>query len=390
MKHQDKHKHPLSSEELFQWLDHPSNSEMNFDDMDDFEKEALEGYTSLANSEKAKTLVEEVNASISKKVTEQKGGQKHKIVWFSAAASIVLVVMISIFFFNKAKQSSDSNLAINENKETVTEGQKLQEFINPSNADSKEIESDKVEKLEEVINSKNVLSESETKNNSSSASTLSQNKSMTPVAGLTDESKDYFKNRKEESLDELNAQSIAIDKKAELKQKEKISSNNDKIEIDKASVVLESKSLSNGNSVSQVEYTSKADGDYKVTKNEESQNGTKEIAASEKMMATTVNKASAPATSNNQVQSNITSFSGGESAIKEYVLNYLKEHSQNSSMKGKYKVLGKVNAKGELKVDTITQISKEYCEGCSDKIKEALNTMKNWNASSVAEFTLNF
>lgn len=390
MKHQDKHKHPLSSEELFQWLDHPSNSEMNFDDMDDFEKEALEGYTSLANSEKAKTLVEEVNASISKKVTEQKGGQKHKIVWFSAAASIVLVVMISIFFFNKAKQSSDSNLAINENKETVTEGQKPQEFINPSNADSKEIESDKVEKLEEVINSKNVLSESETKNNSSSASTLSQNKSMTPVAGLTDESKDYFKNRKEESLDELNAQSIAIDKKAELKQKEKISSNNDKIEIDKASVVLESKSLSNGNSVSQVEYTSKADGDYKVTKNEESQNGTKEIAASEKMMATTVNKASAPATSNNQVQSNITSFSGGESAIKEYVLNYLKEHSQNSSMKGKYKVLGKVNAKGELKVDTITQISKEYCEGCSDKIKEALNTMKNWNASSVAEFTLNF
>ncbi len=390
MKHQDKHKHPLSSEELFQWLDHPSNSEMNFDDMDDFEKEALEGYTSLANSEKAKTLVEEVNASISKKVTEQKGGQKHKIVWFSAAASIVLVVMISIFFFNKAKQSSDSNLAINENKETVTEGQKLQEFINPSNSDSKEIESDKVEKLEEVINSKNVLSESETKNNSSSASTLSQNKSMTPVARLTDESKDYFKNRKEESLDELNAQSIAIDKKAELKQKEKISSNNDKIEIDKASVVLESKSLSNGNSVSQVEYTSKVDGDYKVTKNEESQNGTKEIAASEKMTLTTVNKASAPATSINKEQSNITSYSGGESAIKEYVLNYLKEHSQNSSMKGKYEVLGKVNAKGELKVDTITQISKEYCEGCSDKIKEALNTMKNWNASSVAEFTLNF
>ena len=358
--------------------------------MDDFEKEALEGFTSLANSEKAKTLVEEVNASISKKVTEQKGGQKHKIVWFSAAASIVLVVMISIFFFNKAKQSSDSNLAINENKETVTEGQKPQEFIYPSNSDSKEIESDKVEKLEEVINSKNILSESETKNNSSSASTLSQNKSMTPVARLTDESKDYFKNRKEESLDELNAQSIAIDKKAELKQKEKISSNNDKIEIDKASVVLESKSLSNGNSVSQVEYTSKADGDYKVTKNEESQNGTKEIAASEKMTLTTVNKVSAPATSINKEQSNITSYSGGESAIKEYVLNYLKEHSQNSSMKGKYEVLGKVNAKGELKVDTITQISKEYCEGCSDKIKEALNTMKNWNASSVAEFTLNF
>ena len=68
MKNQDKHK-PLSSDELIKLLDEPSNSEINFDDMDDFEKDALEGFSMHSTPQKAEALIQEINSSISEKVT---------------------------------------------------------------------------------------------------------------------------------------------------------------------------------------------------------------------------------------------------------------------------------------------------------------------------------
>jgi hypothetical protein len=76
--------------------------------MDDFEKDALEGFSMHSTPEKAKALIKEMNASISEKVADEKGVQKSRIIWFSAAASIVLIVMISIFFFNKSKNETSS------------------------------------------------------------------------------------------------------------------------------------------------------------------------------------------------------------------------------------------------------------------------------------------
>ena len=73
MSNPNKHK-PLSSEELFRMLEKQSSAETNLDDMDDFEKEALEGFSAYSTPEKAKALTEELNMAISKKVTEEKGG----------------------------------------------------------------------------------------------------------------------------------------------------------------------------------------------------------------------------------------------------------------------------------------------------------------------------
>jgi len=389
----NKHK-PLSSEELFRMLEKQSSAETNLDDMDDFEKEALEGFSAYSTPEKAKALTEELNMAISKKVTEEKGGQKNRIIWFSAAASIVLIIVISVFFLKQTKDDSITNLALNETKESnttpvLTEPLKPTEETTNSGVSSGETKplTNNI-KSEEVVTSKNTQAGPGFKQVTSESIVVSENQVAAGTTRLADVSKDILKNRNEGNMDELNSPSVAIDKKAEAKQKEK--GNAGDSELDKT-VTVESKSVTDANAVTQGAVAYKADEDYSLAKNEESKKMSKEKAAAEKSVVTTANAAAVPAYSSVQEQSNQTAYyTGGETAIKEYVVSYLKEHSSTFVLKGKYKVIGNVNAKGELKVTSITQITKEYCEGCSDKIKEALNTMKNWNLSSVVEFTLMF
>ncbi|HRG01482.1 MAG TPA: hypothetical protein PKZ75_10220 [Bacteroidia bacterium] len=394
MNNPNKHK-PLSSEELFQLLDKQSNNETDFDGMDDFEKDALEGFSAHSTPEKAKALTEELNMAISKKVSEEKGGQKNRIIWFSAAASIVLIIIVSVFFLKQTKDDSITNLALNETKESnttpvLTEPLKPTEETTNSGVSSGETKplTNNI-KSEEVVTSKNTQAGPGFKQVTSESIVVSENQVAAGTTRLADVSKDILKNRNEGNMDELNSPSVAIDKKAEAKQKEK--GNAGDSELDKT-VTVESKSVTDANAVTQGTVAYKVDADYRVTKNEESKKLSKEKAAAEKSAVTTANKAAAvPAYSSTQEQSNQTAYyTGGETAIKEYIVNYLKEHSSSIILKGKYKVIGNVNNKGELKVTSITQITKEYCEGCSDKIKEALNTMKNWNSSSVVEFTLIF
>lgn len=386
---------PLSSEELFQMLDKKSNTETNFDDLDDFEKDALEGFSMHSTPEKAKALTEELNVAISKKAADEKGGQKSRIIWFSAAASIVLIIIVSVFFFNQTKQESNSNLALNESKEvtsapSVIESQKLIETdVNP-NSVAGESKITNTRNAEDVSVVKDAEMGPGTKQMPLQSVALSENQISSANSGLADVSKDNLKNRKEGSVDEMNMPSIALDKNTESKQKEKGLINSEEAEMDK-SIALESKPVSEANAIAQGATTYKADGDYRVAKNEAAKKASKEKAAAEKSVSiTTANKAAVPSSVSSSEQANINYYAGGETATKDYVIKYLKEHAPATTIKGKYKVIGSVNAKGELKVNSITQISKEYCEGCSDKIKEALNTMKNWDSSSIVEFTLVF
>ncbi|MBA4240372.1 MAG: hypothetical protein C0448_06585 [Sphingobacteriaceae bacterium] len=394
MSNLDKHK-PLSSEELFQMLDKKSSTEANFDGMDDFEKDALEGFSMHSNPEKARALTEEVNTLISEKVMSTGSVTKNRIIWFSAAASVVLLVMISVFFLNQTKQESNSNLALNETKETVTnpslvESQKPIETISNSNTVIEEPKSVNTKKAEDVAGVKNSEMGPGTRQMPLQSVALSENETTSATSGLADVSKDNLKNKKEGNVDELNMPSVALDKKTDSKQKEKGYVNSEDAEMDN-SIALESKPVSDANAIAQGTATYKADGDYRVAKKEEAKKVSKEKVAAEKSVATTAaNQASVPAYASGKEQMNLAYYDGAEVAIKDFVLNYLKEHAATITIKGKYKVIGSVNAKGELKVNSITQISKEYCEGCSDKIKEALNTMKNWNSSSVVEFTLIF
>ena len=390
MNNPNKHK-PLSSEELFQLLDKSSNAEINFDGMDDFEKEALEGFSANVTTEKARALTEELNIAISKKATEEKGGQKNRVIWFSAAASIVLIIIVSVFFFNQTKQESNSNLALNESKE-ITPAPSVIESQNPVETD---VNSNSVAGESKTTNTRNaedvsVVKDAEMGPGTKQMPLQSENQISSANSGLTDVSKENLKNRKEGSVDELNMPSVALAKNTESKQKDKGYVNREEAEMNK-SMALESKPVSDANAIAQGTATNKADGDYRVAKNEATKKASKEKVAAEKSVAiTSANQDAVPAYASAKEQLNLAYYTGGEVAIKDFVLNYLKEHAATITIKGKYKITGSVNAKGELKVISITQISKEYCEGCSDRIKEALNTMKNWNSSSIAEFTLIF
>ncbi len=137
MSKRDKHT-PLSAEELFKLLEEKNAGSFSVEEgLDDFEKEALEGFSAHVTVDKAKQLTKELNEEISKKVGEDKKGTGNpKVIWFSAAASIVLIIMLSVFFLHKAKNSDSAELALNESSspkkmmETIVDQAPLQ----PANA----------------------------------------------------------------------------------------------------------------------------------------------------------------------------------------------------------------------------------------------------------------
>src|ERR1700752_3163871 len=88
-------KHAPDSEELLKRLN--SNDTGG---LDDFEKEALEGFDSLENAELAKNLTDSLNKKIEEKYFQKEGGNKKGLMYLSMAAGLVLIVGLSIFFMN--------------------------------------------------------------------------------------------------------------------------------------------------------------------------------------------------------------------------------------------------------------------------------------------------
>jgi hypothetical protein len=89
-------KHTPNSDELLKRLESNDSS-----GLDDFEKEALEGFDSLENVALAKTLTDSLNKKLDEKYLDKKeGGNKKGLMYLSMAAGLVLVVGLSIFFMN--------------------------------------------------------------------------------------------------------------------------------------------------------------------------------------------------------------------------------------------------------------------------------------------------
>ena len=76
-------------------------------------------------------------------------------------------------------------------------------------------------------------------------------------------------------------------------------------------------------------------------------------------------------------------YKGGEKAIEKYVLNYEKENLGVHKLTGKYNITATVKVNGQLVVSTIkgNEIFKDF-------VKEALNTMKNWQPSKTKNGTV--
>lgn len=115
----DNHK-PLSPEELFRLLETKNEGALSGDDLDDFEREALEGFSAHTSVEKARELTEEVHQRIHEQIDEtRKKRPVARIVWFGAAASVIVALIISTYFITH-NVNDTNNLALN-NKDVADE-----------------------------------------------------------------------------------------------------------------------------------------------------------------------------------------------------------------------------------------------------------------------------
>ncbi len=108
----DNHK-PLSPEELFRLLESKREEALSGNELDDFEREALEGFSAHTSAERAKELTEEVHQRIHRQLDEtRKKRPAGRIIWLGAAASLVLGLIISAYIITQNAKFSNE-LALN-------------------------------------------------------------------------------------------------------------------------------------------------------------------------------------------------------------------------------------------------------------------------------------
>jgi hypothetical protein len=412
----DKHK-PLSAEELFKLLDTTSNKASDFDELDDFEKEALDGFSAHSDAQKAKALTDELNLAISKKVTSTSSVTKNKIIWFSAAASIVLILMVSIFFFNQTKEDSVTNIALNElNKDETAAAPLLEESkpLETINENATSVSSENKNTAQKQLKLQETIVSGNTGNESLAGAASAGEATVNTLDVVT---KDEAKARSERDDRDQEKLSEGLADNLDAKKKEKNSleqeQNNSDLQAKQNAVTLSSSELAeNTKGTKEEDSNYKADAD-KPAVAQKSLKKEKSSSVASRSPATNASKAddSFNKTNNEPLGGNLASapastidnkivnayYLGSELAIRDYVLNYLKEKQSTISLAGTYKIKGVVSVDGKLKVSSIIQLTKVNCN-CEDTITEVLNTMIKWNpgledgkkVSSNVQFTIAF
>ncbi|HRD40339.1 MAG TPA: hypothetical protein PLC65_17050, partial [Bacteroidia bacterium] len=100
-------KHTPSSDELLKRLETNDSA-----GLDDFEKEALEGFASLENPELARSLQAKLDARISEEYSQKKSGNR-TFFYLSMAAGLILVIGLTVIFYNSLN-SYKAELALSE------------------------------------------------------------------------------------------------------------------------------------------------------------------------------------------------------------------------------------------------------------------------------------
>lgn len=373
MSDENKHK-PLSSEELLALLNKKNNKEVN--DLDDFEKEAFEGFSANVDPLKASELMDEVNLSVSKKVSnpEDKGSQKNRIIWFSAAASIVVIFLVTIFFVKQDNQKSATNLALNEpkNEQLVAPGMKpVEEAVVTGENVKSEPDRSSISQKQFNLPEKNPLGRKDElfkESLAESAPAFEQPSQIIAEGTITGETK----NSKDGDVTVFG--NVALTDKLEVKKKEQ--------------AAREESELDNGYSIAQTTSSIAMDESKETAKKADMDSKNSEKSYKNKSNSNEVVTVSAGAASKTspapsiRVNEETAYYTGGELAIKEFVKTNLKADKNSTEIVGRYKVKATVSAEGNLKVKSVVQISNEVCN-CTDKIEKTLNTMKNWHPASI-------
>ncbi len=385
----DKHT-PLTTEELFKLLDDTSGKATDFDELDEFEKDALEGFAMHSSPQKARAMVSEVNTIISQKAAgiEKKETKKNKVIWFSAAASIVLLILLSVFFLNQTKKDSASNIALNETKSTTTQDITT---VSPSVSD----ESPAEPVLESAIEKKPDASASKQKPGGGAVSGKSQADEQSLGTRLEEEfvmaEKAAFKNKEEVAAEISNTAvegytTARSDDKA--KEELKQATVSDKLEAAKpVSAATEAKDQTVAYNTTAG--TTAAAPTVVLSKNADAKYDNRNEKSSVKKRS---KAEQSPSYSSNESDLDAVV----EHAIRDFVI--ANKNEKSLTLVGKYKVKAIVHANGRLRVTSVVQLTKETCDKCTEAITKALNTMTGWTpatwdnkpTASTAEFVLEF
>jgi hypothetical protein len=415
----DKHT-PLSPEELVKLLEDNSGKATDFDGMDDFEKEALEGFTSYSTPKNARAMMEEVNLAVSKKVNEGTGTKKNRVIWFSAAASIVLLVILSVFFLNEGKKDSASNVAVLDVKasptaqpvapdETITAAEPMDEKKEESKqaagdalSGKKVFEQDLANRLEaqdtkpgagisrEIVSGDTKTLEESEKVSSTSDNTFALKGNVD--AQKNDEAKDAGALKKSEldDLSKLVAVSPAVNTKNQTESANGYASPAPGSTNNTAVTTISQ----NGKS-----YDVKITAEKAAAEKASADKAAKELAV-ERAAKNSKAKEKAPAykTADSEMDQEVETayYKGGELAIKEYVVSYLQK--KGVTITGTYKVKANVLTNGSLKVKFVNHTTSEYCKDCENILKKALGEMTGWTpamwgktaSESSVDFVLSF
>jgi hypothetical protein len=351
---------PLSAHELLNLIKLKSSEQLIDQDLDDFEKDALEGFVDHSTPDNFTKLNIDVQLGISKKVSENTFFKNRNTFIFSAAASIVLIVLISLFYVIDFNKNSSSELALNNESIQESPNHQIKDDVEKINQDEIPVKNKEAKQL--IGKADGALFKTDAK------------KSETPV-------------RLESSQTTKDEATRNVSNKEEVKSTETIGGatvSQSFSYIEKPQVASADMSL---NEVAVENDDSKVGSTKSLSENKQ-----EKVAITAAAKKSSIQLTAIPSTTDPKAN-----FAGGEAGIKNYVLSYAKQSDLSEKLSGSYKIKVIIKPNGTIIVLKIKSIANGDLKSI-DSIKKILNSMKNWNpemdngkaVQSNKEFVLEF
>jgi len=399
---------PLSPEELFRLLETKSEEALSGEDLDDFEREALEGFSAHTSAQKARELTGEVHRRIHEQLTEnRKKRPAARIIWLGAAASVVLGLIISAYIITQNAKFSNE-LALNK-QETTDKIMPMPATPAPAEtAATIDGELQKQEKEAGAPASATAVEQAQ----SSAEKTVPGSELHTMLkdgdfnqskhdaaAGLNlEKSKDEAKKSREQTVSEYELKPAGA---LEEERSEGYVTNG--MAKTRASTTPKEEQVATVPAAPNVQKESQTDADERIRNAsvEKSVYAFKKGRKAEEKpnkdaVTTATGSASAEDNKGPLGNSRAAYYTGGEQELKAQIAAWFREH-QYDMPKGHYHVRMKVEADGTAQVLEV-KAEKHADENALRHLEESLKALKNWNpamsgqqaAGSETAFTLSF
>lgn len=357
MSNKDKHT-PLSAEELFKLLEEKNAGSLSEEaGLDDFEQDALDGFSAHLPVDDARRLTEELNTKISEAVQE-KGTQKKKIIWFSSAASIALLIAVSVMFFYKTKNVTTQPIALHEAdqselKSFSPEGPAMEES---SVAVSESVDEARMSNVKALPSKASEISLKTEKNKMAADQqiVLREEKQLEQdiTVMLEKRNKDIANNGT------MSPNTVAVTEEKSKYKKEEVA-------VDVAYNQMQAKGKVQESVVSSTPVAQK----NASRKAEAKMDDAKQAQSVYYDMEMSEDKFSDPVT---------PYYTGGQNAVKNYITVYLKEKKYPAALStATYSIKVIVLTTGKVTVKALT-VNKKEAENTLSGITEALGSMKDW------------